>query len=72
MRMVEEAKEATEQAQDSAQKVEAELQLDDDLHIKEIGKKSLEVSQKIEDESKQLMEKRKKFWYKFPILLPIN
>lgn len=57
--MVQEAKEATGQAQESAKKVESELIIDEDLGIEEISKKSLEESQKIEMKSEELFEKRK-------------
>lgn len=58
VRTVAEAKEATEAAQDSAQKVQAYLQLDEDMNIERISKKSFEKSRKIEEESRDLFEKR--------------
>lgn len=53
-----EAKEATELAQDSAQKVQAYLQLDEEMNIERISKKSLEKSRKIEEQSTELFDKR--------------
>lgn len=55
-----EAKEATKQAQNSVAKVQAQLLLDDNQTIEHFSKKSLKISKGIEDQSKELLEKRKK------------
>lgn len=57
--MVQEAKDATQQAQVSAKNVEKQLVIDEDMGIEDISKKSLVESKKIEMESQELFEKRK-------------
>lgn len=56
--MVEEAKEATKQAQESAKEVESQLVIDEDMNIEDISKKSLNESKNIERQSQELFEKR--------------
>lgn len=60
VKIVAEAKEATEQAQESVSKVQAQLLLDDEETIENTSKQSLGISKNIEMQSKELLEKRKK------------
>lgn len=66
--MVQEAKDATQQAQESAKNVEKQLVIDEDMGIEDISKKSLVESKKIEMESQELFEKRKSWYYSWPTI----
>lgn len=59
VQMVEEAKNATEQAQDSAQRAQAELLLDNDMEIEKISEEILHDSLKVQEESQVLGKKSK-------------
>lgn len=74
MKLVGEAKEATEHAQDSVAKVQAHLLLDDKVTIEHTSQESLKVSKDIEVQSKDLLEKRKEqiFIYLFIDLFETN
>lgn len=63
MKLVGEAKEATEHAQDSVAKVQAHLLLDDKVTIEHTSQESLKVSKDIEVQSKDLLEKRKEQFF---------
>lgn len=63
MKTVAEAKEATEAAQESVAKVQAQLRLDDDKTVEEMSKKSLKISKDIEDQSREMFERGKKNYF---------